>query len=178
MISGVAIAAPYEVPEQMTTNRQVTHRHALLPESRLLVSDPRPKTQQLIENPINRYLLNSEMLPNMKKNSDGSLTLIIQKDSPGKAKEANWLPAPNGPIYMLLRLYIPTETPPSILPIGEGSWKPPAVMQAQLRPAKSDYRSSFRKHRRSQPADATPSDMNSFSKVVFMAQGRRERLFH
>jgi hypothetical protein len=57
-----------------------------------------PKTQQLIENPINRYLLNSEMLPNMKKNSDGSLTLIIQKDSPGKAKEANWLPAPNGPI--------------------------------------------------------------------------------
>jgi hypothetical protein len=90
-----------------------------------------PKTQQLIENPINRYLLNSEMLPNMKKNPDGSLTLIIQKDSPGKVKEANWLPAPDGPIYMLLRLYVPTETPPSILPAGEGTWKPPAVMQAK-----------------------------------------------
>ena len=57
------------------------------------------KTQLLIENPINRYLINSPMLPDMKKNPDGSLTLYIQKDSPGKDKESNWLPAPNGPIY-------------------------------------------------------------------------------
>jgi hypothetical protein len=89
-----------------------------------------PKTQHLIENPINRYLLNSEMLPNMRKNADGSLTLYIQKDSPGKDKEANWLPSPDGPIYMLLRLYMPKVTPPSILPAGEGTWKPPAVIKA------------------------------------------------
>lgn len=88
-----------------------------------------PNSQQLIDNPINRYLLNSEMLPNMKKNPDGSLTLIIQKDSPGKSNEPNWLPAPDGPIYMLLRLYVPTLTPPSILPAGEGTWKPPAVQR-------------------------------------------------
>jgi hypothetical protein len=85
------------------------------------------KTQLLIENPIGRYLINSPMLPGMKKNPDGSLTLYIQKDSPGKAKEANWLPAPNGPIYLVMRLYWPKTTPPSVLPAGAGSWKPPAV---------------------------------------------------
>ena len=88
------------------------------------------KTQLLIENPINRYLINSPMLPAMKKNADGSLTLHIQKDSPGKAMEANWLPAPNGPIYLVMRLYWPKETPPSILPPGEGTWQPPALVQA------------------------------------------------
>jgi hypothetical protein len=86
------------------------------------------KTQFLIENPINRYLINSPMLPGMKTNPDGSLTIYIQHESPGKAKEANWLPAPNGPIYLVMRLYWPKETPPSILPPGEGTWKPPVIV--------------------------------------------------
>ena len=60
------------------------------------------KTQMPIENPTNRYLINSPMLPDMKKNPDGSLTLYIQKASPGKDKESNWLPAPKGPIYLVL----------------------------------------------------------------------------
>jgi hypothetical protein len=89
-----------------------------------------PKTQLLIKNPINRYLINSAMLPSMKTNADGSLTLYIQKDTPGKDREANWLPSPDSPTYMLLRLYIPKVTPPSILPAGEGTWKPPAVVKA------------------------------------------------
>jgi hypothetical protein len=88
------------------------------------------KSQLLIKNPINRYLINSPMLPGMKKDADGSLTLYIQKDSPGKAKEANWLPAPNDTIYLVMRLYCPKETPPSILPAGEGTWKPPSVVMA------------------------------------------------
>jgi hypothetical protein len=88
------------------------------------------KSQFLIENPMNRYLINSPMLPDMKTNADGSLTLFIQKDFPGKDKEANWLPAPDGLIYLVMRLYWPKETPPSILPAGEGTWKPPAVVQA------------------------------------------------
>jgi hypothetical protein len=85
------------------------------------------ETQFLIKNPINRYLINSPMLPNMKTGADGSLTLYIQKDSPGAEKESNWLPAPDGPIYLVMRLYWPKTTPPSILPAGEGTWKPPAV---------------------------------------------------
>jgi hypothetical protein len=88
------------------------------------------KTQLLIENPINRYLINSQMLPGMAKNADGSLTLYIQKDSPGKDKESNWLPAPNGAIYMVMRLYWPKTEPPSILPAGSGTWNPPAVVRA------------------------------------------------
>jgi hypothetical protein len=86
------------------------------------------KTQLLIENPINRYLINSPMLPSMKKNADGSVTLYIQNKSPGKDKESNWLPAPDGPIYLAMRLYWPKETPPSILPPGEGTWQPPAIV--------------------------------------------------
>jgi hypothetical protein len=88
------------------------------------------KTQLLIENPINRYLINSPMLPGMKKNADGSLTLYIQKDSPGKDKEANWLPAPNDTIYLIMRLYWPKTEAPSILPAGAGTWNPPGVVQA------------------------------------------------
>ena len=89
------------------------------------------KTQLLIENPIGRYLINSPMLPNLKKNADGSLTLHIQKDSPGAAKESNWLPAPNGPIYLVMRLYGPKTEAPSVLPPGEGSWQPPAIVVAK-----------------------------------------------
>jgi hypothetical protein len=88
------------------------------------------KSQLLIKNPINRYLINSPMLSSMEKNADGSLTLYIQKDSPGADKEANWLPAPNDTIYLVMRLYWPDPNPPSILPAGKGTWKPPAVVRA------------------------------------------------
>jgi hypothetical protein len=83
------------------------------------------KTQLLIENPINRYLINSPMLPDLKKNADDSLTIYMQKDSPGTDKEPNWLPAPNGPIYLVMRLYWPKEE------ALDGSWKPPAVQLAR-----------------------------------------------
>jgi len=88
------------------------------------------KSQFLIKNPLNRYLINSPMLKDMKTNADGSLTLYVQKDSPGAETEANWLPAPDGPIYLVMRLYWPKETPPSILPAGEGTWQPPPLVIA------------------------------------------------
>jgi hypothetical protein len=78
------------------------------------------KTQLLVENPIGRYLVNSPMLPNMKKGRDGSVTIYVQNRSPGKDKESNWLPAPAGPIYLVMRLYWPKTEGPSILPPGKG----------------------------------------------------------
>jgi hypothetical protein len=86
-------------------------------------------TQFLVENPINRYLVNSPMIPNMKKNADGSVTIYIQYKSPGKDKESNWLPAPNGPIYLALRTYYPSPATDasSVLPPGKGTWGPPGV---------------------------------------------------
>ena len=82
------------------------------------------KTQLLIENPLDRYLLNSTMLDELKRDGDGSLTLYIGKESPGDAREANWLPAPDGPFYLVMRLYGPEET------ALEGQWLPPVLNKA------------------------------------------------
>lgn len=79
-------------------------------------------TQLLIANPINRYLINSPMMPGLKKNADGSLTIYISNASPRPDKEANWLPAPNGLIYLVMRLYWPK--PEAV----DGSWAPPPVV--------------------------------------------------
>jgi hypothetical protein len=80
------------------------------------------KTQLLVANPLNRYLINSPMLPGLKRDADGSLTLFIQSDDPGPARRANWLPAPKGPIYVVMRLYYPKES------ALQGQWKPPALV--------------------------------------------------
>lgn len=80
----------------------------------------------LAENPINRYLINSPMERYLVRDADGGVTLYIQHESPGKDKEANWLPAPKGPFFMIMREYWPK---PEAL---DGSWKaPPAVRAAQ-----------------------------------------------
>ena len=61
----------------------------------------------LVANPINRYLINSPMLPSLVPDRDGGYTFYIQNESPGQDKEANWLPAPKGPFVLVLRLYWP-----------------------------------------------------------------------
>ncbi len=88
------------------------------------------QSQFLVANPLNRYLINSAMLPSMKTNPDGSLTLYLQNASPGKDKESNWLPAPDGPMFVVMRLYWPKTESPSILPPGQGSWSPPKILVA------------------------------------------------
>jgi hypothetical protein len=79
--------------------------------------------QLLVANPLNRYLINSPMLPNLKLNADGGLTLLIQNETPGKDKEANWLPAPKGPFIMFMRLYWPEDK------ALDGQWKQPPLQQ-------------------------------------------------
>ena len=87
------------------------------------------KSQLLIQNPISRYLINAPMLPDLKKNADGSLTIHLSKDSPGPDLESNWLPAPDGPVYLVMRLYWPKTGAPSILPPGKGTWAPPGIVK-------------------------------------------------
>jgi hypothetical protein len=81
--------------------------------------------QLLVKNSINRYLINSPMLTHLKRDADGGLTIYIQADSPGKDKEANWLPAPKGPFMMAMRYYWPKQE------LLGGQWKSPLVVKAQ-----------------------------------------------
>lgn len=79
----------------------------------------------LVSNPLDRYLLNSPMLPNFVRDADGGITLYIQHESPGKDKEPNWLPAPKGAFSVVMRLYWPkTEA-------LDGSWKLPSLKRVQ-----------------------------------------------
>lgn len=78
----------------------------------------------LSANALNRYLINTPMLPGMKKDDDGGVTIIVQHGSPGADKEANWLPAPAGPFFMAMRLYWPK---PEAL---DGRWKAPVLDHA------------------------------------------------
>jgi hypothetical protein len=77
--------------------------------------------QLLVMNKINRYLINSPMLPDLKKNADGSITLYVSNTTPGKEKESNWLPAPAGPFMCVLRCYYPEKS------VLDGTWKAPTL---------------------------------------------------
>ncbi len=78
----------------------------------------------LFANPLNRYLINSPMLPKLKRDADGGVTLHVQATSPGADRESNWLPAPAGPFWVALRLYWPKAE------ALEGKWTPPPMRKA------------------------------------------------
>jgi len=77
-----------------------------------------------VPNPLNKFTVSPRN--NLKYNPDGSLTLYFQNASPGKDKEANWLPAPKGEFIPMMRMYWPKEKSPSVL---NGSWVPPRVQK-------------------------------------------------
>lgn len=81
-------------------------------------------TQLLVANPIDRYLINSPMLPELTKDADGGLTLFLQHDQPAADRDANWLPLPDGPFYAVLRMYWPREAALS------GEWQAPVLQPA------------------------------------------------
>jgi len=80
-----------------------------------------------VDNPLNRYTLSAR--DSLKANEDGSIDLYIQHDNPGPDKESNWLPAPDGKFILMMRLYWPKETSPSIL---DGTWEVPEAKKAGL----------------------------------------------
>jgi len=75
-----------------------------------------------VANPLNRYSISPRQA--LKANADGSIDINVQHASPGADRELNWLPAPAGKFILMLRMYWPRETDPSIL---DGSWVIPAV---------------------------------------------------
>ena len=79
---------------------------------------------RLVPNPIGRYLINSAMLPELEWDPDGGLTLDLQHESPEPGKKANWLPAPNGSFWVVLRLYWPKEE------ALNGDWQAPPLERA------------------------------------------------
>ena len=79
----------------------------------------------LVANPLDRYLVNSPMLPKFKKDADGGLTLYLQNESPGKDLESNWLPAPKGPFMAVMRLYWPKES------ALNGTWTAPPLKRVK-----------------------------------------------
>lgn len=79
----------------------------------------------LVANPLNRYLINSPMLPNLKRDADGGRTMYFQNESPGADKESNWLPAPKGPFSVVMRLYWSEKA------ALDGKWKQPAMTKVE-----------------------------------------------
>ncbi len=75
-----------------------------------------------VKNPLNRQSISARQ--NLQENADGSVDLYIQHESPGANKESNWLPAPKDKFVLMMRLYWPKETSPSIV---DGTWRLPAV---------------------------------------------------
>ena len=75
-----------------------------------------------VPNSLNKFTVSPRN--NLKTNLDGSITLYFQNESPGKDKEANWLPAPKGDFIPMMRMYWPKDKAPSII---DGSWMPPKI---------------------------------------------------
>jgi len=80
-------------------------------------------TPLFVANPIDRYSI-GDRTPGFAPNEDGSVTIYMQHESPGPDKEANWLPTPDGPFVVALRLYWPNDD------VLNSKWEPEAINKA------------------------------------------------
>ena len=81
--------------------------------------------QMMVANPLNRYSI-GDRTEGLQYGADGSLEIYLQSDSPGQDKESNWLPAPDGPFSLTLRLYLPKPNE-----IGDPLYAPPGIRKAE-----------------------------------------------
>lgn len=79
-----------------------------------------------VPNALNKFTVSPR--DHLKSNPDGSITLYLQAESPGKGLESNWLPAPKGNFIPMMRMYGPSAKNPSIL---DGTWEPPSIVKVQ-----------------------------------------------
>ncbi len=94
------------------------------------------QSRSFSRNLYNRYAINSSIKPDLVPDADGGYTIYLQKDSPGPGPDANWLPAPNGPFYLTMRLYWPKPT------ALEGKWMMP-VPKRQVMPVAAEKEEIF-----------------------------------
>ncbi|BBY45219.1 DUF1254 domain-containing protein [Mycolicibacterium celeriflavum] len=80
--------------------------------------------KMLVENPIQRYKVGTDT-PDLTVAADGSVTIAIQHEQPDPALNVNWLPAPSGDFYVILRLYQPSDS------ILDGSYQLPQVVKVR-----------------------------------------------
>jgi hypothetical protein len=104
----------------------------------------------LSANPLNRYLINAPMLPNLQRDADGGITLHVQHEPPGGERDTNWLPAPLGPFFVVMRLYWPQ---PAAL---NGAWKAPPLVRLDDKVPSSTG---------SPAADAIPVTVDNFTRA-------------
>jgi hypothetical protein len=133
--SGAAGEAPFSLPLQMDSGGQplngAAHRYSItfsadsMPPARTWTLVMYELPQQLVASPINRHAIDSKLLPHLARNSDGSVTIEIQQESPGGQRAANWLPAPDGPFMLQLRLHEPERA------VLDGAWEAPALERVE-----------------------------------------------
>ena len=120
-----------------------------------------------VRKPAHRYSISQRN--KLKANADGSVDFYLQDESPGRKRRLNWLPAPKEEFVLMMRLYWPKETKPSII---DGSWKIPPVQRSSLTKG-SARRAAHGRHRRTSSASSRAHSCSRVASKAWSAWARR-----